>query len=69
MAVNSYTPLYELVYVTEEETYAGRRSDHCDGAAVTTYTTFADPIYPIYIIYMRVSVFVFLDKGKALLML
>ena len=32
--------LYERVYITKHETYAGRRFDHCDGAAVTTYDLF-----------------------------
>ena len=31
------------MYVTKHETYAGRRSNHCDGTEVTTHTTFRWP--------------------------
>ena len=33
----------EHSYVTKHETYAGRRSDRCDGTAVTMHTTFHGP--------------------------
>ena len=36
--VNSCTLLYERVYVTKHEIYEGRKSDYCDGAAVTRHT-------------------------------